>query len=151
METEFHIGHFVRYRRQQAGLTQEQLAAKAGVGLRFIRDIEQGKESLRMDKVKQVLSLFGRTLGPVPDRILDPYYVLQHFFNRTVTIFLRNKKIKVGALVEPIDTGLGITDWMFLSNNNLAEYNRSKDATLLEKLSHNQIEDIQLNEHATLR
>jgi len=48
------------------GLTQPQLAIKAGVGLRFIRDIEQGKETLRMDKVNQVLILFGQELGPVP-------------------------------------------------------------------------------------
>ncbi len=48
------------------GLTQKDLSYKAGVGLRFIRDLEQGKPSLQMDKVNQVLFLFGHELGPVP-------------------------------------------------------------------------------------
>ena len=46
-------------------MTQPDLAAKSGVGLRFIRDLEQGKSTLRMDKVNQVLNLFGYELGPV--------------------------------------------------------------------------------------
>jgi len=46
-------------------LKQDELAAKAGVGLRFIRDLEQGKRTLRLDKVNQVLKLFGYELGPV--------------------------------------------------------------------------------------
>ena len=57
---------FVRQRRRKLKLTQQQLAAKSGVGLRFIRDIEQGKASLRMDKVNQVLLMFGHELGPLP-------------------------------------------------------------------------------------
>ncbi len=56
---------FVKNRRKLLGLTQEELAEKAGVGLRFIRDLEQGKETLRMDKVNQVLALFGHELLPV--------------------------------------------------------------------------------------
>jgi Predicted transcriptional regulator with C-terminal CBS domains len=48
-----------------AGLTQHDLAKKAGVGLRFVREMEQGKEKLRMDTVNQVLKLFGFELGPV--------------------------------------------------------------------------------------
>ncbi len=59
------IAEFVKKRRQQAGLTQPELAEKAGVGLRFIREMEQGKETLRLDKVNQVLKLFGYELGPV--------------------------------------------------------------------------------------
>ena len=51
--------------RKQYRLTQEDLAEKAGVGLRFVRDLEQGKTTLRMDKVNQVLSLFGAELAPV--------------------------------------------------------------------------------------
>lgn len=46
-------------------LTQPELASKAGVGLRFVREMEQGKNTLRMDKVNQVLWLFGYELGPV--------------------------------------------------------------------------------------
>lgn len=59
------IEEFVKNRRQQAGLTQPELAQKAGVGLRFIRELEQGKETMRLDKVNQVLKLFGYELGPV--------------------------------------------------------------------------------------
>ncbi len=55
---------FLKERRKMLGLTQEELAEKAGVGLRFIRDMEQGKETLRMDKVNQVLALFGHELVP---------------------------------------------------------------------------------------
>jgi y4mF family transcriptional regulator len=55
---------FVKKRRKLLGLTQEELAAKAGVGLRFIRDLEQGKETLRLDKVNQVLKLFGHEMIP---------------------------------------------------------------------------------------
>jgi y4mF family transcriptional regulator len=61
---------FVKHRRKMLGLTQEELAEKAGVGLRFIRDLEQGKETLRMDKVNQVLALFGHELLPVESRRL---------------------------------------------------------------------------------
>ncbi len=57
---------FIKQRRRKLKITQQQLAAKSGVGLRFIRDMEQGKASLRMDKVNQVLLMFGYELGPVP-------------------------------------------------------------------------------------
>ena len=46
---------FVKEMRREYSLTQEDLAAKAGVGLRFVRDLEQGKQTLRMDKIKKVL------------------------------------------------------------------------------------------------
>jgi y4mF family transcriptional regulator len=55
---------FIKERRKTLGLTQHELADRAGVGLRFIRDLEQGKESLRLDKVNQVLGLFGRRMEP---------------------------------------------------------------------------------------
>lgn len=48
--------------RRAAGLTQTDLARRAGVGLRFVRELEQGKTTVRLDKVAQVLSLFGREL-----------------------------------------------------------------------------------------
>lgn len=52
--------------RKEYHLTQEDMAFKAGVGLRFVREMEQGKDTLRMDKVNQVLELFNLQLGPVP-------------------------------------------------------------------------------------
>ena len=57
---------FIKERRKLLNLTQQDLADKAGVGIRFIRDMEQGKITLRMDKVNQVLNLFGHELGAVP-------------------------------------------------------------------------------------
>ncbi|MCA0238151.1 MAG: helix-turn-helix transcriptional regulator [Bacteroidetes bacterium] len=56
---------FVKEKRHLVKLTQPELAAKAGVGLRFIRELEQGKETLRLDKVNQVLQLFGYEVGPI--------------------------------------------------------------------------------------
>ena len=51
--------------RKEHGLTQEDLAMKSGVGLNFVRQLEQGKPTLRMDKVNQVLTMFGYELAPV--------------------------------------------------------------------------------------
>ena len=59
------LSKFIKEKRKAARLTQEDLSYKAGVGLRFIRELEQGKASLQMDKVNLVLKLFGYELGPV--------------------------------------------------------------------------------------
>jgi y4mF family transcriptional regulator len=61
--------HFVKSKRRELGLTQRDLADRAGLGLRFIRDLEQGKKSLRLDKVNQVLALFGHRMEPAPFRM----------------------------------------------------------------------------------
>ncbi len=53
---------FLKQQRKQSNMAQEDLAAKAGVGLRLVREIEQGKTSMRMDKVNQILALFGAEL-----------------------------------------------------------------------------------------
>lgn len=60
------LSQFVKKKRKLLGLTQEELSFKSGVGLRFVRELERGKPSLQMDKVNQVLKLFGQELGPVP-------------------------------------------------------------------------------------
>ncbi|AEI50610.1 helix-turn-helix transcriptional regulator [Runella slithyformis] len=60
------IGVFVKEKRNAAKLTQPELAEKAGVGLRFVRELEQGKQTLKLDKVNQVLQLFGYETGAVP-------------------------------------------------------------------------------------
>ena len=65
MNTNALVG-FVKDQRKALELTQVDMAGQAGVGLRFVRDLEQGKTTLRMDKVNQVLALFGSKLGPVP-------------------------------------------------------------------------------------
>ena len=60
------IAQFVKQRRKMLRLTQPDMAAKAGVGLRFVRELEQGKATLQLDKVNLVLDLFGHMLAPVP-------------------------------------------------------------------------------------
>lgn len=59
------ISDFIKKKRKQLNLTQPELAERAGVGLRFIRELEQGKKSVRLDKVNQVLALFGSEIGVI--------------------------------------------------------------------------------------
>lgn len=59
------LSQYVKSMRKRYNLTQEDLSMKSGVGLRFVRDLEQGKKTLRMDKVNQVLRLFNSELGVV--------------------------------------------------------------------------------------
>lgn len=59
------IAQFVKDKRKSLKLTQVDLAEKSGVGLRFVRELEQGKQTLRLDKINQVLDLFGCEVGPV--------------------------------------------------------------------------------------
>jgi len=66
------ISEFVKFHRNQAHLTQPELAMKAGVGLRFVRDLEQGKTTLRLDKVNHVLALFGHEAGPLKQDSIVP-------------------------------------------------------------------------------
>lgn len=65
------IASFIKEKRKKLNLTQIELAEKAGVGLRFIRELEQGKETLQLNKVNQVLQLFGHEAGPVKKVIED--------------------------------------------------------------------------------
>lgn len=61
----------VKALRKEYNLTQEDLSLKSGVGLRFVRELEQGKSTLRIDKVNQVLELFGMEMGPVRQKRED--------------------------------------------------------------------------------
>ncbi len=60
------LAKFIKTKRKQARLTQAELAERAGVGLRFVREVESSKPTLRLDKVDQILRLFGHTVGPLP-------------------------------------------------------------------------------------
>ena len=59
------LADFVKQRRKQVNLTQEEFAERAGVALTVVRKIEQGKTNLNMEKVNLVLSMFGHELAPV--------------------------------------------------------------------------------------
>lgn len=53
------IGEFVKQNRKKLGMTQEEFATRSGLGLRFVRELEQGKQTVRLDKVNQALQMFG--------------------------------------------------------------------------------------------
>ena len=61
------IADFIKQSRKAAGLTQEEFALRSGLGLRFVRELEQGKQTVRMDKVNQALAMFG--MEAVPGRL----------------------------------------------------------------------------------
>lgn len=65
------LAAFVKERRRETGMTQEEFAERCGVALTVIRKIEQGKTNLNMDKVNQVLIMFGNQLAPVSVRLLN--------------------------------------------------------------------------------
>lgn len=58
------IGKYIKEERKKAGLTQEEFAMRSGLGLRFVRELEQGKETVRLDKVNQALAIFGKEAVP---------------------------------------------------------------------------------------
>ena len=58
------IGDYIKRERKNAGLTQEEFAMRSGLGLRFVRELEQGKETVRLDKVNQALAMFGKEAVP---------------------------------------------------------------------------------------
>ncbi len=146
------ISSFIKYHRKKLNLTQEELANKAGVGIRFIREIEQGKKTLRLDKVNQVLLLFGYCMSPEKIEI-DPYEVALYlkndirfkFFNKAVKITLKNRLVKYGFIInEIIDFDNNkISGWKFVSNNNAIMYQKKKDDKLIEIISHSDIQNIE--------
>lgn len=58
------IAQYIKRERKAAGMTQEEFAIRAGLGLRFVRELESGKETVRMDKVNQALAMFGMEAVP---------------------------------------------------------------------------------------
>lgn len=58
------IGKFIKAERKKAGLTQEEFAMRSGLGLRFVRELEQGKLTMRLDKINQALAMFGMEAVP---------------------------------------------------------------------------------------
>ncbi len=149
------IANFVKYNRGKLRMTQEELAEKAGVGLRFIRELEQGKETLRMDKINQVLALFGYDIAPTSGRKIDPYDImLNHFVGKNVHIFLKNKTELIGFIMKPIIEDLEIKGWKFVSNNSAIEYQKTNDPKLLQDINHTDIENIKnidIKNYETLR
>ncbi len=138
------ISSFLKYHRKKLNLTQEELANKAGVGIRFIREMEQGKQTLQLDKVNQVLSLFGFCVSPTKLHI-DPYFIFWSFFNKAIKITLNNKLIKYGIIIKELldNNGSNIVAWKFISNNNAIKYQKNKDDKLTETILHSDIQNIE--------
>ena len=63
------IGSYIKRERKKAGLTQDEFAMRSGLGLRFVRELEQGKKTVRLDKVNQALSMFG--METIPGKIVS--------------------------------------------------------------------------------
>jgi len=136
---------FIKYQRKKLGFTQFELAQKAGVGLRFIRDLEQGKDTLQLNKISQVLGLFGYSLVPAKQRI-DPYSIYFGFMNKPITIALENKEIKQGIIISEV---LNYADnkifaWKFIPNKIALLRKKKYEPGDVETILHSEIQDIQL-------
>jgi y4mF family transcriptional regulator len=146
------LSSFIKYQRKKLKLTQEELAAKAGVGIRFIRELEQGKETMQLDKVNQVLALFGFQLAPNKLEV-NPYDIALNYvndirlnyFNKAVKITLTNKLIKYGFIIKEITDKKEnkISAWQFVPNNNAIKYQQKPDDALTEIILHNDIQTIE--------
>jgi len=142
------IASFIKYQRKQQNMTQEELSLKVGVGVRFIRDLEQGKESLQLDKVEQVVSLFGFSLFPRKKEI-DAYTIALKYiadknlkyFDKAVKITLNNQIVKYGFIIkEIIDKKENqISGWYFISNNNAIKYHKKHSSEFIETILHSDI------------
>ena len=69
------LDEYIRDKRKLHNLTQQELAERAGVGYRFVRELENGKPTVRMDKVNQVLNLFGEELQSA--KISDDWQIIK--------------------------------------------------------------------------
>lgn len=138
-----HISSFVKYCRTKHRMTQEQLAEKAGVGLRFIRDLEQGKETLRMDKVNQVLALFGCRVVPGTSKRKDQWEIIMNHMNRNVHVYLKDRTILTGLLLDYKMEDQKVTSWHFVSNNNALRYRDTKDESLVQIISDEDIINVE--------
>ncbi len=136
-----YVGNFVKDNRSRQKLTQEQLADKAGVGLRFVRELEQGKSTLRTDKVNQVLALFGYSL--VPGREMNPYDILESHCATHVRIYLKNRSVLEGFIIGPVRVGMEIKGWRFVNSNNAIAYQANKNPDLELVVEHHQIDRIE--------
>lgn len=136
------IASFIKYHRKRLSFTQEELASKAGVGIRFIRELEQGKDTVQLNKVNQVLSLFGYGVSP-KKLMLDPYTVFWNFLNKAIKITMNDKIIKYGIIIEELKEQNEIYAWKFVPYNNLLNYQQSKDDNLIEKILHCNIYNVE--------
>ena len=137
------IAAFVKYHREKQQLTQEQLAEMTGLGIHFIRDLEQGRSKLRLDKVNEILSFFGFHLGPISSNAIDPWRMWHTFINKAVKITKTDKKQVEGFLMKEVrDEKSNIIAWKVLPNPRALEWKEKKDESLFIEVKQNEIADI---------
>jgi y4mF family transcriptional regulator len=138
------ISSFLKYNRARLGLKQEELAKRAGVGIRFLRELEQEKESLKMDKVNQVLRLFGYSLSPVQEKTSSPYSILLNGMQKKITLHLGKNKWISGTLVGFQTKNGQILRWKIVADEFLKEYKRTNHPGLVQFAEHIDIEKWEL-------
>jgi y4mF family transcriptional regulator len=141
MSNPTYLAAFIKDLRKRLRLTQEELAERAGVGLRFIRDLEQGKTTLRMDKVNQVLALGGYSL--VPSRENDPYDIYRNHINKPVKISLKHHRVLDGVIIDAVRDAGEITGWKFVPNNKALEYQQTNNEALVAEIRNRDITRIE--------
>jgi y4mF family transcriptional regulator len=141
-----HISSFLKYNRVRLGLKQEELAKRAGVGIRFLRELEQGKESLKMDKVNQVLRFFGYSLSPVQGKMPSPYSMLLNGTQKKIKLYLGKNKLITGTLVGFQTKNEQILRWKIVADEFLKEYKRTKHPGLVQFAEHTDIEKWELED-----
>ena len=138
------IAAFVKYNREKLNFTQQKLADLAGVGIHFIRDLEQSRSSLRLDKVNQVLKMFGHHLSISSEKI-DPYEIWLNYFDKPVKITKRNRENVYGFLLQEIrNEASAIVAWRVLPNINARDWKKRSDDKLAITINHNEIVAIEL-------
>jgi y4mF family transcriptional regulator len=138
------LSSFLKYHRKQAGLTQEQLASKAGVGLATVRDMEQGKQTLQLDSVNKVVALFGYEMRP-EKQMVDPYTIWKDYFNRAIVLTLKNRQEIFGIIIEEIkDPEQRIVAWKLVPNSNAIAWQKKQDAKPEMIVQHKDIDEIRL-------
>lgn len=139
------ISNFVKYSRNNLKLSQQELADKAGVGISFIRDLEQGKESLQMNKVNQVLTLFGYKTVPGIQKQIDPYgIVVNKWINVELDIEIKTIAPFTGCIIEEIISAGVITHFKIVFMKHYIKYKKKKDPSLVMKVKVSDILSIKL-------
>lgn len=145
------IAAFVKFNREKLGITQVELAEKTGTGIRFIRDLEQGKPSIRLDKVDKVLALFGHRLAPVSESI-DPYQLWYAYKEKAVEVTLTDRTKRQGFLMKEIrDAHNSIVGWLLVPFPSILEWMRSEDEKFAIRINQNDMENIEILKHEQIR
>ena len=118
------LSKYVKAMRKQYNLTQVELSEKSGVGLRLVRELEQGKQTLRLDKVNQILNLFGSEVGVVPMTKTDERWNGLLYFCVALTLNGKKRKIKKADFVTSMQAS-GLEEKVI--NNIFAKFVKAKE------------------------